>query len=158
MKNLQRSNQSGFTLIEMLLVLSIVLLISFISSILVSPQYLLYEKERFFSQFKADMLYSQQYAISQQKQLNVKIYLKENRYEVKEWTTTYKPVIVREIPKSIRIEKGTFPAVGNVYMDFNLATNGRTNRFGTFYFLVDDNKRYKVTFQLGAGRLYVVEE
>lgn len=104
------------------------------------------------------MLYSQQYAISQQKQLNVKIYLKENRYEVKEWTTTYKPVIVREIPKSIRIEKGTFPAVGNVYMDFNLATNGRTNRFGTFYFLVDDNKRYKVTFQLGAGRLYVVEE
>jgi len=140
----------------MLFVLSVFLLISSISSILLSPQYALYEKERFFSQFKADILYSQQYAISQQKKLNVKIYYKENRYEVREWTT-YKPVIVREIPKSIIIKKGTFQTVGNSYMEFDLLTNGKTNRIGTFYFLVD-GKRYKITFQLGTGRIYVVEE
>lgn len=60
-------NQSGFTLIEMLFVLSIILVMASVSVILIRPQYLFFEKERFYSQLKADLLYSQQYAISQQK-------------------------------------------------------------------------------------------
>lgn len=150
------SNQSGFTLIEMLFVLSIFLLISSISSILISPQYLLYEKERFLSQFKADILYSQQYAISHQKQLTVYIYPKERRYAVNEKLTD-KSVIDRNFPKSIQMEKGTMAGSGTTNMIFEFSKSGRLNQFGTFYFLVD-HERYKITFQIGAGRFYVVKE
>ncbi|WP_394232936.1 competence type IV pilus minor pilin ComGD [Niallia oryzisoli] len=150
------SDQSGFTLIEMLFVLSIFLLISSISSILVRPQYLVYEKERFLSQFKADILYSQQYAISHQKQLNVYIYPKEKRYVVKEKLTNI-TILERNFPKSIQMEKGTMAGSGMTNMGFELSKSGKLNQFGTCYFLVD-HERYKITFQIGAGRFYVVKE
>lgn len=140
----------------MLLVLSIFILISSISSILLRPQYLWYEKERFFSQFKADILYSQQYAISHQKQLLVYIYPKEKRYVVIEKLTDIS-VIDRIVPKSIEIEKGSLAVQGVPHMTFEISSNGKLNRFGTFYFLVD-RERYKITFQIGAGRFYVVKE
>ncbi|WP_071395739.1 competence type IV pilus minor pilin ComGD [Bacillus tuaregi] len=150
------SKQSGFTLIEILIVLSIFLIISSITSIFLKPQYLWYEKERFFSQFKADILYTQQYAISHQKQLSLHIFPKEKRYTVKE-KTTGKSVIERELPQSIQIEKGTLATPGLAYMIIEFSPNGRLNRFGNFYFLVD-YERYKITFQIGAGRFYVVKE
>ena len=75
-------NQSGFTLIESIIVLSIFLLIASLSIFLIKPHYLLFEKERFISIFKSDILFSQQYAISQQKRLLVFIDSGENYYYI----------------------------------------------------------------------------
>ena len=90
-------NQSGFTLIESLIVLSVFLLIASLSIYLIKPHYLLFEKERFISLFTSDILFSQQYAISQQRKLFVYIDPNENYYYVLD-TETNKRIIDREIP------------------------------------------------------------
>ena len=66
-------SQKGFTLIEILFVFSILLVIASVSTIIIRPQYLMSEKEHFLSNLRAGLLYSQQYAISQQKHLVVVI-------------------------------------------------------------------------------------
>ena len=99
-------NQSGFTLIESLIVLSVFLLIASLSIYLIKPHYLLFEKERFISIFTSDILFSQQYAISQQRKLFVYIDLIENDYYVLD-TVTNKRIIDREIPASVEILQGT---------------------------------------------------
>ena len=95
-------NQSGFTLIESLIVLSVFLLIASLSIFLIKPHYLLFEKERFISLFTSDILFSQQYAISQQRKLFVYIDPVENDYYVLD-TETNKRIIDREIPASVKV-------------------------------------------------------
>jgi competence protein ComGD len=146
-------DQKGFTLVEILVVFSIFLLMASFTAILIHPHYLVLEKERFFSQFKADFLYSQQYAISRQQNLIVYILPKERRYFVKEKNSD-QYVVDRHIPEQITIEHGTLGKTG-IYFEF--LADGGVNTFGTFYFLVDE-QRYRITLQIGAGRLYVVKE
>jgi competence protein ComGD len=146
-------NQKGFTLIEILFVLSVFLIIASISTISIRPQYLKSEKEHFLSNLKADLLYSQQYAISQQKHLVVFILPNENRYFVKEKLSS-KFIVERPIPKGIAVEKGT---LGVSSIDFEFEPDGGVNRFGTIYFTIG-KERYKITLQIGVGRLYVVKE
>ena len=146
-------NQSGFTLIESIIVLSIFLLIASLSIFLIKPHYLLFEKERFISIFTSDILFSQQYAISQQRKLFVYIDLIENDYYVLD-TVTNKRIIDREIPASVEILQGT---LGKREIEFFILRDGGTTKFGTFYFKVEQNQ-YKVVFQIGAGRFYVVKE
>src|SRR4051812_45345132 len=146
-------NQAGFTLTEMLLVFSIFLMIASISAILLRPQYLLFEKERFYSQFKADLLYSQQYAIAQQKNISVYIVPIESRYYVKEKLTN-KYIVDRKVPETITFEQGT---LGTMRISFDYDPSGEMNQFGTLIFSVG-GQRYKITFQIGVGRFYVVKE
>ncbi len=146
-------NQKGFTLIELLFVLSVFLVIASISTIILRPHYAMSEKEHFLSNLRADLLYSQQYAISQQKNLVVFILPKEKRYFVKEKLSS-KYIVERTIPKEIKVESGTF---GALIINFELEPDGGVNRFGTFYIIVGE-ARYKITLQIGVGRLYVVKE
>jgi competence protein ComGD len=146
-------NQSGFTLIESLIVLSIFLLIASLSIFLIKPHYLFFEKERFISLFTADILFSQQYAISQQRKLFVYIDPDENYYYVLD-NETNKRIIDREIPASVKVIQGT---LGKVDIDFFILPDGGTTKFGTFYFKVEQNQ-YRVVFQIGAGRFYVIKE
>jgi competence protein ComGD len=148
-----RFNQSGFTLIESIIVLSIFLLISSLSLYLVKPHYLLFEKERFISLFTSDILFSQQYAISHQKRLAVYIEHKENYYYVLDIKAN-KKIIDREIPASVVVEQGT---LGKRDIEFDILPDGGTTKFGTFFFTVEQN-RYRVVFQIGAGRFYVIKE
>lgn len=148
-----RSNQSGFTLIESIIVLSIFLLMASLSVFLLKPHYLFFEKERFISIFKADILFSQQYAIAQQKRLIVYIPSNDQHFYVKEKGSD-QFIIDREIPASIKIEQGS---LGNRSINFEILPDGGTSNFGTLFFTVG-KERYKVTFQIGAGRFYVVKE
>lgn len=146
-------NQNGFTLIEILFIFSIFLVIASVSTVLLRPQYLQVEREHFVTNLSADLLYSQQYAISQQKHLVVFILPKENRYFVKEKLSS-KFIVERTIPKGIKVERGT---LGALTIDFEFEPDGGVNRFGTIYFTVG-KQRYKITLQIGMGRLYVVKE
>ncbi|HEY4551389.1 MAG TPA: competence type IV pilus minor pilin ComGD [Bacillus sp. (in: firmicutes)] len=146
-------NQKGFTLIEILFVFSVFLIIASVSTIIIRPQYLMSEKEHFLSNLRADLLYSQQYAISQQKHLVVFILPKENRYFVKEKLSN-KFIVERPIPKGIKVERGT---LGVLSIDFEYEPDGGVNHFGTIYFTAGE-ERYKITLQIGVGRLYVVKE
>ena len=68
------------------------------------------------------------------------------------WTN--KRIIDREIPTSVKIEQGT---LGKLKIEFDILPDGGTTKFGTFYIVVEDH-RYRVVFQIGAGRFYVIKE
>ncbi|WP_338470237.1 competence type IV pilus minor pilin ComGD [Niallia sp. XMNu-256] len=148
-----RNNQAGFTLIESLIVLCIFVLLVSLSFFLIKPHYQFVEKERFISTFTSDILYAQQYAISNQSLLFFHIQSNEN-YFVKEKNTN-KFIIDRPIPDSIKIEKGSLGKRNSV--TFEILPDGGVSGFGTFFFVVGKVK-YKVVFQIGAGRFYVVKE
>ncbi len=146
-----KNNQAGFTLIESMIVLSIFLLIVSLSLIFLKPHYYFEEKGRFISQFSSDILYAQQYAISNQTRLVVRI--ETNKYSVKERFTN-DVIIDRPISDSIKIERGSLGSQSNT---FQILPDGGVTDFGTFFFVVG-KERYKVVFQIGAGRFYIVKE
>ncbi|MBN8200462.1 competence type IV pilus minor pilin ComGD [Bacillus sp. NTK034] len=143
-------NKEGFTFIETLFIFSIFLIIATITAVLLKPQFLYLEKMLFFSQFKSDLLYAQNYAITHQTDVAIQIVPEENRYfaQVK---LVADPIISREYPGIIEIKEGTMP------LFFLYGPGGITNKFGTFY-VKADNEQYKITFLIGRGRFYVEKE
>lgn len=148
-----KNNEAGFTLIESMMVLSIFLLIVSLSLFFLKPHYQFEEKERFITLFTSDILYAQQYAISQQVRLLVDLESNGNQYYVSE-RITGDTILERSIPDSIKIERGT---LGKRSLSFEILPDGGVSDFGTFFFIVGE-VRYKVVFQIGAGRFYIVKE
>lgn len=138
----------GFTLIETLFVLSIFFLIISLSFLLVRPQFAYLDKQLFFSQFKQDLFNAQQYAISNNKIVNVNIFPSSHRYYVKDQEGKY--IIDRIYSDKVKILAGS----QNLYFRYNF--NGNINTFGSLYIIIG-NKQYKFTFHIGKGRFYVVQ-
>lgn len=142
--------QAGFTLIEMLFVLSVFLVMAATAAVLLRPQYVLLEKERFSAQLKADLLYAQQYAISLQQPVKVYIRPKENRYFIVQESNSRR-IVERDIPQSIQIGQGTLKPI------FEFGSDGRISQFGTIRFSAG-KQNYCLYIQIGVGRIYVVKE
>lgn len=143
-------HQFGFTLIEMLFVLSIFLIIISISAALIRPQYLMVEKERFYSQLKSDLLYAQQYAISRQQPVVVYLRPQENKYLISE-NLGGNLIVEREFSKAIEFGQGTLKPI------FQFGNNGSIAQFGTVQFSVGEQK-YVITIQIGVGRIKIAKE
>ncbi|MGN7402260.1 competence type IV pilus minor pilin ComGD [Cytobacillus praedii] len=144
------NSESGFTLLESLFVLSVFLIIASASAILLKSQFLSLEKQQFISQLKSDLLYGQQYAMSNQILVTVHILPEENYYYLREGHNKGF-LIERAIPAAITIMEGTMK------LFFQFHPDGNINRFGTFIIIVD-KVRYKMTFLIGKGRFYVAKE
>ncbi len=143
-------NQKGFTLTEMLLVFSIFLVISSITLIVVKPQSSMLEKNLFFSQFKSDIFWAQQYAISHQTQITVNIMSGGNYYYFREKVNG--PIILeRQYSEGVKITEGSLP------LYFQFSESGNINRFGSFFIRIGTST-YRITFQIGKGRFYVTKE
>ena len=144
------NSEGGFTLLESLFILSVFLVIASMSAILIRPQFASLEKLQFISQLKADLLYAQQYAISNQVTVNVHILPEENYYYIREnYHLSF--LVEREIPEVITIKEGSM----KLFFQFQL--DGNINRFGSFYIIVD-KEWYRMTFLIGKGRFYVAKE
>ncbi|KAB2333846.1 competence type IV pilus minor pilin ComGD [Bacillus mesophilum] len=140
--------ESGFTLIESLIVFSIVLIILTASVVKISPMtYTLLEKQ-FFSQLKSDLLFAQSYAISHQKQIRVYIQPENHMYYVIE--NSEEILFSRQYSKDISIQEGSM----DLY--FSFLSDGNVNQFGQFYIFFNE-KSFKMTFLIGRGRFYVAE-
>ncbi|MED3571652.1 competence type IV pilus minor pilin ComGD [Cytobacillus praedii] len=144
------NSESGFTLLESLFVLSVFLIIASASAILLKSQFLSLEKQQFISQLKSDLLYGQQYAMSNQILVTVHILPEENYYYLREGHNKGF-LIERAIPEAITIREGTMK------LFFQFHPDGNINRFGTFIIIVN-KVRYKMTFLIGKGRFYVAKE
>jgi competence protein ComGD len=143
-------NEKGFTLTETLVVFSTFLLISSITLFLLKPQYTLLEKSMFFSQFKSDLLFAQQYAISHQMPVTVNIMSDKNYYYFCENFSG--PIILeRQYSKEIKLKEGSIP------LYFYFLQNGNISRFGSFLIGIGADM-YRLTFQIGKGRFYVTQE
>jgi competence protein ComGD len=140
---------NGFTLIETLIVLSILLVMSFSSAILFQPTKTLLEKQLFFSQLKSDFFYSQQYAISHQKDVIVQIIPKENYYNIRSGFNG--PILVeRHYSSMIKVREGSMNS-------FRFTKIGNPDEFGSLHMEIS-NRVYRMTMLIGRGRFYVVEE
>nr|WP_255573146.1 competence type IV pilus minor pilin ComGD [Anoxybacillus sp. ST4] len=140
-------NERGFTLIEMLIVLFIV---TTIMAFTVPPlQQTVAERQLqyFLEQFSNDMLYAQQYAMSRKKTVTIIFHFDTCRYQVKEGGTFGKELLVRSFPSPFQFQLATLSPPLMYY------PNGHINKAGTLL-VAYGNKRYKIVFQLGKGRLY----
>ena len=144
-------HSGGFTMVEMLIVLSAFLMLSLTSAFLFTPQKDMLEKELFFSQLKSDLLYGQQYAISHQETIIVHFMPENNYYYIRKMDYAAPYLAKRYYSPDIKIKQGSMNLL------FHYQPDGNINSFGSIY-IIAGSRKYKMMFQIGKGRFYVVEE
>jgi competence protein ComGD len=145
-----KTTEKGFTLIESLLVLSIILVISSITVFFVKPQYEKKESEAFLSQFEADLFYGQQYAISHQLEVTVNISSDQHYYYMRTGFNV-PPIVMRTYSSAVTVSPGSLP------LNFKFTPSGTVSKFGTLI-IQCGSKQFEMTFLIGKGRFYVVEK
>jgi competence protein ComGD len=140
----------GFTLLESLLVLSIVSIIISVTFLKFSSVHGNNMEEQFLMEFKNDILFAQQYALSTQRNVNVLFYPAENYYVVTQGAFTA-PLIKRTYHPAMTIDTRT---MGDRF--FFLGTGG-ISKAGTMMVFNNGKERFRYIFTLGKGRFYVEE-
>ncbi len=143
-------SKSGFTLIEMLMVLSVFLIIMTISVVTV-PRYVeKREIESFLQQLSHDLHYAQALALHDQTLYRVNLNTSSDFYMI---TQSTKRVLTREFPEGVAFVRGssTLNSVITAY------ANGSLSQTGTWIFRT---KHYTYEFKtlLGEGRHYYHEQ
>ncbi|WP_442594886.1 competence type IV pilus minor pilin ComGD [Neobacillus sp. D3-1R] len=142
-------DNKGFTLIESLIVFSMVAIISTGTLFFFKPHQLFFEKKLFLSQLLSDFYIAQQYAISHQREITVSIIPEQQYYYIRERYDS--PIIIeRNYSERIKIKPGSLP------LSFKFLPNGNASQIGVFYIRIGD-KSYQFTMQLGKGRFYIVD-
>jgi competence protein ComGD len=143
-------HQKGYTLIESLIVLTIFMIVVSITAFSFKPQLNMINEKAFISQLKADLYFAQQYAISNQRELTVNIIADKHLYQIYE-----------NRPVPILVERSYSPKIqiisSSLHPYFRYLSTGNMDRFGSFFIQTPD-KRYRMTFLIGKGRFYVIEE
>ncbi|MDR4888922.1 competence type IV pilus minor pilin ComGD [Fredinandcohnia sp. QZ13] len=147
MKSLPQVNDKGFTLIEALIVLSIVIIISSISLLQLRPLHESKKMDQFLEQLQNDIFLSQQFAISNSDPATLYFSSSGSYYRLTRGNSQ-EVLLVRKIDPAIRIQ---FTTLGQ-YLVFT--SNGNIQRAGEIRFRYKDSI-YIVTFLLGKGRFYV---
>lgn len=142
--------EKGFTLIESLLVLSILLIIASVTAFNMKPLYEKMESEEFINQLQADLFYGQQLAISHQLEVSVRIIPEQHYYYVNN-TTIWPPHLLRYYSNAISVFPGTLP------LDFKFTPSGIASKSGSFL-IQCGSKHYRLMVLIGKGRFYVTEE
>ncbi len=143
------SNNLGYTLLESLVVLSIVSIMSFVLIANLVPIHQAKIIETFFDQFEKDMMYAQQYALLNEE--TIYILFRGNRYQYTiEQSNLAGSLIVRNYHQGIKIEGGTMKN------RVTFRANGAIQTSGSLL-ITYNNRTYKVTFYLGKGRLNIEE-
>lgn len=141
------NNEKGFTLIESLLVLSILTIITGIAFLQLKPLHDSRKIDFFFEQLQDDLLYCQQYAISHSEQVKVVFNEVESKYHIRGGSRNY-IILDRQYDPSVQIDYSTLGTT----LYFN--SNGNIQKAGTIRVKYKDTT-YKITFLLGKGRFYV---
>lgn len=136
-------------MVEMLVVLSAFMVLSFASLFLFSPQDELLEQNLFFSQFKSDLLFAQQYAISHQEKITVHIVPEEKLYYIVGEAYGGGYIIHRKYSPQIQIESSL--------LRFSYMPDGNIDKFGPIYIKIG-KRSFVFMIQIGKGRFYVTEE
>lgn len=142
--------EEGFTLTEILVVLSVFILMFSLSSSLF-PNFLKnQETEGFFRQLSDDIYFAQSYAISHQQYIEVTIQHPPGESGGKYYINhvLQAKLLERNIPKDIKFIRGT--------MDLRIlfAPNGNITSSGVWN-VNTSTGRYKMTFNIGKGRFRI---
>lgn len=137
-------SKAGYTLIEMLLVLSILLII-IATSITAVPRYLeKREIESFLQQLSHDLHYAQTLAIHDQSYYQVSFSIEKNEYIISKYT---KRILTRNLPEEVTF----LPKRSSLNTNVTVYPSGLISNSGTWIF---KTKRYTYEFKiyLGEGR------
>ncbi|KPB05209.1 competence type IV pilus minor pilin ComGD [Bacillus sp. CHD6a] len=139
----------GYTLLESLLVISIVSVLLSVTVLTLNSTEESYISEQFNEQLSNDLLFAQQYALSSKKSVYIIFTPSENYYRIRQGTFQINELVVREYHSSIKIDTRTMG------QRITYHGNGSINRSGAIAIYVDDKKLYQYVFTLGKGRFYV---
>lgn len=136
-------NEKGFTLIETILVLSIVMVITSSIIYVTTSKAAEVEERRFFRQFHLDMQRLQSLAIAESKYTHIYFDGNGTKYV---GGLTDAPLFEYKLPNHMRL------AMESTLKRVSFHPNGTVSQFGTFYF--DTSRGEKtVTIYIGGGRV-----
>lgn len=141
--------KNGFTLLEMLIVLSAISILSVVTYFNLSSIYEKQKIDQFINQFSQDILFMQQSAISHRNRHTLRWFPNQAKYSVTSSGET-DPVLVRYYPSDIQVNLNTFPN------PMAYGADGNINRGGTII-VSYKTKTYYIVFQLGRGRFTYYE-
>lgn len=143
-------SKSGYTLIEMLMVLSVFLIIMAISIVIVPRHAEKREIESFLQQLSHDLHYAQALALHDQNLYRVIVNTSSDIYMI---TQSTKRVLTREFPDGVTFVRGS----STLNSTITAYSNGKLSHTGTWVFRT---KHYTYEFKtlLGEGRHYYHEQ
>ncbi|SET62112.1 competence protein ComGD [Salinibacillus kushneri] len=145
-----KQKKAGFTLIEMLIVLTIFMFLLLITAPLNSTIKNDLETQQFFSLFEQDILWMQNQSITNNEIYRLRFMPESHTYEIRQ-KGVGNLKIKREYSSFIDIELGTFQ------LPFSFYHSGTPNQPGSFY-VHTQNETYVITFPFGKGRFYVTKQ
>ncbi|WP_113930855.1 competence type IV pilus minor pilin ComGD [Bacillus sp. P14.5] len=141
-----KGEPNGYTMLEMLLVLSISITLLFFTSFSILPFREALTKKNFVSTLMADLYYLQSYAINQKEKVVLQFYPFEGKYSGKVYGG--KSLLVRTLPDGIS------QAPNSSLEKIVIHANGNTDKFGSIYYAAGE-EQIKLSFQIGQGRFNV---
>lgn len=144
------NKKNGFTLLELLIVLSIWSIITALSVPILFNNLEKVEERQFLETFKHDVLYIQYLATSAVDR-HVQIRVNNGNYEIIDGSINKsRPIIKREFPTDWEIDMRTVKRIS-----FN--ENGTIRHAGTIS-IKTKHTNYSIVFPPGKGRCYIVEQ
>ncbi|MEI4771414.1 competence type IV pilus minor pilin ComGD [Psychrobacillus sp. FJAT-51614] len=135
--------ENGFTFIEMLLVLSIVMVMSTSIIFVSTSKFERMEEKRFFEQFHLDVQSLQSIALSERKYMSLVFFENGTKYKAKNANEIY---FEYEMPKGIRLSQDSY------LKEIVFHPNGTVKEFGTLLFETKNGFK-NVYVYIGKGRL-----
>ncbi|GGM31641.1 competence protein ComG [Paraliobacillus quinghaiensis] len=143
------NNQKGFTLIEILIVLSTLSILLVIGASLQTNTYDTYQLNRWYQLFESDVLYMQQQTLLKRNNLYLIIKPDTKSYEIRQGGRG-KVLVERQIPHNWEVKLYTLS------MPLSFSIQGTIKEPGMFLIIIDD-KEFAIYFPFGKGRSYIVE-
>lgn len=142
-------DSKGYSLLESMLVLSLVSIILSVTILNLSVTNKNKIAEQFSEQLSNDLLFAQQYAISTKTSVHITFIPKNNYYRIRQGTIQINEMVYREYHRDVRVDTRTM----GERLTYN--GNGSINKAGAIGIYVDEMETYRYVFTLGKGRFYV---
>ena len=135
-------NKQGFTLVEVLMVLSIFLICSTLFIFSIRPLDRHFKESQFISQLEKDLHLAKVYAMAHLQTVRIQFVPEENRYMILTGINHY--LVQRKYDEEIKV-------INSTLRQFYYLPNGNVSEFGTFYIIVGE-KSYRFVIYVGKGR------
>ena len=146
---MEKNDEGGFTLIEVLIVLGCLTLMLTILNTITGKMFETYEQKMYLTQLQKDIYYVQTYAFENTKFVTLRFMTTQNEYTA--YTFSNQNIIKPQKAESIK-----FRAVDNVLVTY--IPSGNIKGANTIHFTDKNGKKiYKLVFLLGRGRFYITE-
>ncbi|QHS22746.1 type II secretion system protein [Virgibacillus sp. MSP4-1] len=144
-----KQKEAGFTLIEMLVVLTIFMTLVFITAPVNTNVQKELKVQQFFSLFEQDVLWMQNQAITKNEIYRLHWHPDSHKYEIRQ-SGLGKLMVRRNYSSEIEVELKSFQ------LPFSFYPSGAPNQPGVLLIHTEEDT-FQVTFPLGKGRFYVTK-